>query len=109
MCFLKNNLLFSIVLIIIFQHRKAAFPLTRLNGRAAKRARSAARQNPFHWRVETRRNAQERAGDVGELFWTVLRRCGPIHAVEFSRNAANRSFYNKPTINLGLTCRNRSF
>ena len=54
-------------------------------------------KNPFHWRVQTRLNAQESAGDVGELFWTVLRSCRPIHAVEFSRNAANLSFHNKPS------------
>ena len=42
-----------------------------------------ARQYPFHWCVQTRPSAQERAGDVGELFWAVLRSCRPIHAVEF--------------------------
>ena len=55
--------------------KKAAFPLTRLNGRAGERARSAARQKPFHWRVETRSNAQERAGDVVTLFQTVPGTC----------------------------------
>ena len=65
----------------------AAFPLTRLNGRAGERARSAARQKPFHWRVETRTNAQERAGDVVTLFQTVPGTCRPIHEVQFSRNA----------------------
>ena len=38
---------------------KAAFPLTRLNGHAGERARSAARQKPFHWRVETRRRCDD--------------------------------------------------
>ena len=61
--------------------------MTRLNGRAGERARSAARQTPFHWRVETRTNAQKRAGDVVTLFQTVPGTCRPIHEVQFSRNA----------------------
>ena len=41
---------------------KAAFPLTRLNGRAGERA-----TEPLH----------TRAGDVVTLFWTVLGSCRP--------------------------------
>ena len=77
---------------------KAAFPLTRLNGRAGERACSAARQKPFHWRVETRRNAQERAGDVVTLFQTVSGTCRPVHEVPFSRNAV---ITGHSTINVG--------
>ena len=32
----------------------------------------------------------------GEIVLDCLRSCRPIHAVEFSRKAANWSFYNKP-------------
>ena len=72
--------------------------MTRLNGRAGERARSAARQPPFHWRVETRTNAQERAGDVVTLFQTVPGTCRPIHEVQFSRNAV---ITGHSTINVG--------
>ena len=78
---------------------KADLPLTRLNGRGGKRARPAARQNLSHCRVQTRPNAQERAGDVVTLFWTVLRSCN-VRSIP-----ANGLFYIKrrPT----FTCRNR--
>ena len=46
--------------------------MTRLNGRAADRA-----QEHFHWRVQTRLNAQERTGDVVIWFWPVLGSCIP--------------------------------
>ena len=71
---------------------KAAFPLTRLNGRADERVCSAARQNPFHRRVETRR----RCGDiVRDCLWY----CRPIHSVQCSRNAV---ITGHSAINVGL-------
>ena len=68
--------------------------MTRLNGCGG----DAARQKPFHWRVETRPNTQERAGDVVTLFQTVPGTCRPIHEVQFSRNAV---ITGHSTINVG--------
>ena len=68
---------------------KAAFPLTRLNGRAGERY-AHGRNVPI--------GASKRAGDVVTLFQTVLGTCTPIHEVQFSRNAV---ITGHSTINVG--------
>ena len=63
------------------------------------RAFGAAKTFPLPLkRVETRKNAQERAGDVVTLFQTVLGTCRPIHEVQFSRYAV---ITGHSTINVG--------
>ena len=65
--------------------------MTRLNGRSGN---LAAETFPLMLP-----NAQERAGHVVTLLWTVLGICRPIHAVQFSRNAV---ITDDSTINVGL-------
>ena len=57
------------------------YPLGCLSIDSIKWPRSPARQEPFHWRVQTRLNAQKRAGDVVIWFWPVLGSCISIHAL----------------------------